>query len=63
MRPEVERSYAFPQHIAGADLYCSLYRAHNAIRNAAWSVANAPERVDNLVAVATTQASRAGSAS
>ena len=60
MRPVVERAYALPQHFAGAGRFYSLYQAHNAIRNAAWSVVHAPEWADDLVAFATAEASRVG---
>ena len=59
MRPEVERFYTHPQHIVDADHYYSLYRAHNAVRNAAWSLVNAPEWVNDLVDFATAEASKA----
>jgi aminoglycoside phosphotransferase (APT) family kinase protein len=59
MRPVVERFYPHPQHIVNADHYYSLYRAHNAVRNAAWSVLNAPEWVNDLVDFATAESSKA----
>jgi aminoglycoside phosphotransferase (APT) family kinase protein len=62
MRPEVMRFYAPPQQIVDADHCYSLYRAHNAVRNAAWSAVNAPEWVDDLVAFATAAASEANAA-
>lgn len=59
MRPKVKRFYTHPQHIVNADHYYSLYQAHNAIRNAAWSAVNAPEWVNDLVDFATAEASKA----
>jgi aminoglycoside phosphotransferase (APT) family kinase protein len=62
MRPAVKRFYARPEHIVGADHFYSLYRAHNAVRNAAWSAVHAPEWVDDLVGFAAAEASKADTA-
>jgi len=59
MRPAVRQFYTRPEHIVSADRYYSLYQAHNAIRNAAWSVINAPEWVNDLVELAAAEASKA----
>ena len=62
MRPEVKRFYPNPQYFVDADHFYSLYQAHNAIRNAAWSAVNAPDWVNDLVDFATAEASKAGTA-
>jgi hypothetical protein len=62
IRSEVRTSYTHPQFIVDAGYYYSLYQAHNAVRNAAWSAVNAPEWVDDLVDFATAEASKASTA-